>query len=293
MKQRTIKNPVTISGVGLHSGQHCTLKLTPASINSGIIFFLNMKSYKMFEYNAENVCNTMLATSIGSSDCFVSTVEHLMACIHVFHITNIGISIDGPELPILDGSAFNFYNLLEAAEIETQDSDAEILMLKNFAYKKDSNHWIVSSPNFHDNIKQQGLSIIYDWYNPITEELNVAWYNPSYSNVSDSTEFTNFYKAKTFCSYDDIEKLRSMGLIKGGTENNAVVYDKTGVLNKDALRYNHQFKMTSDFVYHKIIDFIGDISQLSTNIHGHFHVMNSGHSLNNEFCRAYLNSTLE
>lgn len=286
MKQRTIKNVVKISGIGLHSGKLCTLKLTPSAVNTGIVFFLNMKTYKMFEYKAENVCNTMLATSIGSSDCFVSTVEHLMACIHVFHITNIGISIEGPELPILDGSAYNFYNLLLAADIEDQEEDAKILELKDFSYIKNDSHFISCT-------KGNELSIRYDWYNPMKNKIDVAWYSPLHSGFSDELEFTTIYKAKTFCSYDDIEKLRSMGLIKGGTENNAVVYNKEGVMNKEALQYNHQYKMTSDFAYHKLIDFIGDIAQLSTNIHGHFHVMNSGHALNNEFCKAYLASILE
>ena len=179
MRQRTIKNIVSVSGIGLHSGQRCTVRLVPEPRNKGILFYLNMNAFKMFEYNAQNICNTMLATSVGSSDCFVSTVEHLMACIHVLHITNIGISIDGPELPILDGSAYNFYSLLEAAEIEEQDAETQVMNLKDFEFIKDSEHFIICKectrlPRISCN-NVSNLSIKYEWYNPIQDKLDIPY----------------------------------------------------------------------------------------------------------------------
>ena len=127
------------------------------------------------------------------------------------------------------------------------------------------------------------LSIRYDYTNPITNENETEWFSPLHSGVQDSVEFEKIYKAKTFCSFNDLEKLRSLNLIKGGTENNAIIYNDNGILNPLMLEYRDK-----NFVKHKLLDFIGDISQLSANITGYIHVMNSGHTLNHIFCKKYI-----
>lgn len=271
MKQKTIKNIVSITGVGLHSGKLSTLKLTPEPCDRGVIFYLNMLKAQTFIFSPLNVCDTMLATKIGSSDCFVSTVEHLMAVLHARGITNIGIGVTGPEIPILNGASDQLYNLISAAEIVEQEKDAKIKkVIQPFNFKVDENCRI-------DVFPDDEFRLTY-----CLENNNIACIKKQTLYKFRLEDFKEIYKAKTFGKFEDLEKLRSMGLIKGGTEENAIVYSESGeVLNPGVL--NNRL----DFVHHKALDFIGDIYALGL-VHGHFVVKNSGHTSNNAFCREFL-----
>lgn len=273
MRQRTIKYPITIEGIGLHSGKMNSIRLCPATENTGIVFG-NPYSF-IIEYTPENIIDTMMSTVIGNKNYKISTIEHLMSALHACQITNLYVQVleidcysrdETCEVPILDGSAYNFYHLIKTAEIEIQDEDVKIKkVIKQFSISDDNSY----------------ISVIP--YN----EFNVCYYlETEYSKnfIADFKleDFQKIYRAKTFGKYEDFAKLRVKGLIKGGSTDSAIVYSDKGIINEYAMH-----SRTDDFIHHKLMDFIGDIYSLGI-VQGYFIVKNTSHILNNKFCREFM-----
>lgn len=269
MKQRTIKRKVSIEDIGLHFGNSVKMTLSPDIENSGITFFIDQARKKFYKLSPFEIFDTMLATKLGNSDCFVSTIEHLLSVLHACYITNIQITICGNEIPILDGSAKNIYDLIQASGIIEQHSNVDI-------FKIEKNISIIENESYIKAYPYNGFKIHY-----VFEKENKFIGNKEYTFNSFNDFYRDICPARTFGKFEDIEKMKSMGLIKGGNLNNAVVYTDNEILNLEGLRFE------DEFIRHKILDFIGDIYCLGP-IFGYFEIKNSGHYLNNKFCRLCL-----
>ena len=270
MKQKTIKFPVSCTGVGIHSGRQVTIKLLPAEPNTGIVF----KRVDLAEINEikavySNVNRTQLSTCISNGSCEVSTVEHILAAIYVMGVDNICIEIDADEVPIMDGSAATFVFLLQSSMVVEQEG------WKNFLK-------ITKKVEVEDGMKYVSLEP-YDGY---FLEFELAM-GPQYKGISthSSVQFSklNFIqkisRSRTFGFEQDVQALREKNLALGGSLQNAVVLTETGVLNQEGLRYK------DELVNHKILDVIGDLSLSSGAILGKFSGKGSGHELNNQLLK--------
>ncbi len=268
MHQTTIMREFTCTGTGLHSGDQVQVKICPAPENTGIIFELNTVSgIKSLELSPECVISTGLATTIGSTDFKVSTVEHLLATVRGLNIDNLIIKPEGQEIPILDGSASEWVRLFSQAGIKKQEAKRIVYVLKRPFEVKNGDKYIKASPHNgfyvdctidfpHKSIGQQQMSI----------ELTAS-------------NFMQISKARTFGFLREVEYLQKNGLARGGSLDNAIVLDDNGVLNSGGLRYDNEF------VRHKTLDFVGDMAMLSYPLLGRFETFCSGHELNNIFLR--------
>ena len=272
MKQRTIKYPVSIQGICLHSGNISTVRMTPSLSGTGIQFYLTShKERKIINLNSSSIIDTTLSTNISESSCSVSTIEHLMSVLHALHIDNLQISVYGDGIPILDGSSINYYNLIKSADYQEQYDDRSYITInKDIEYISDSG-FIKMSP--YDGLIID-MSIVFD--NPYIGEQSFI-----FDFDKDDYEH-DIAPARTFGIYEDIMKAIKMGLIKGGSMDNAVVINSDGIMNKEGLRY------FNEFVRHKILDFIGDI-YINGPIKGYFNVCCSGHKMTNEFMNILVN----
>ena len=266
MLQKTIEKIISTEGIGLHSGNIVSLTLSPAPVDTGIVFRIdnNGKKYKV-KLKPTIVEATQLATTLGVHGTNIATVEHLLSAIAGLQIDNIYIDIIGKEIPIVDGSAFPFVLLLEKAGIVTQHKKRKYVAIIKECSIYDGNKYIKAKP-YH------GLFIDYtiDFNHPFIGIQRLAL------EITPAS-FRNIAKARTFGFMKEIEYLRSMNLTLGGSLENAIVLDDTGILNQEGLRF------TDEFVRHKILDFIGDISLFGAPIQAHFIVHLSGHALNNQF----------
>jgi UDP-3-O-[3-hydroxymyristoyl] N-acetylglucosamine deacetylase len=276
MYQKTIRYPVSIQGIGLHTGDTCTVKLSPSLPNTGITFYLNSnKGKRIICSDAFKVINPVLSTNIGDEDIYISTIEHLMAALHAWDIDNIEITVIGDEIPILDGSCLPFFNLIESAGVVEQEGHFEKeLVIKYTQSWKDGKSSIFVMPS--------------DW---LEIHMTVEFDHPAignqtcfytHSSMKSSTNwFRNDYApARTFGFLDQIEKAKESGLIKGGSLDNAIVLDKDSVINPP-------LRMNDEFVRHKLVDFLGDLYVVGK-VLGHFSVCCSGHRFNNSVIRSIL-----
>lgn len=268
-EQRTLKKPVNISGIGVHTGLMVNLKLIPSERNQGIRFIRSDIKDKENTIKAryENVVNSLYCTEIANSNGVnVKTIEHLMSAIWCMKITNLDIEIDGQEVPIMNGSASDFVFAIEAAGIKKQDCLHNTLkILKNVKYEKNKEQSIEVSP---------AQSFIAEMY--IDSDLKIISKGSGYIFDDAKQSFINdISMARTFCKLKDVEKIKSMGLAKGGGLQNALVIDGDKVLNENGLNY------TNECVRHKILDLIGDMALCPYYICGHFIGRNSGHEVNN------------
>lgn len=270
--QATIRNKASFEGVGLHSGLQTRVIVKPAKAGSGIIFTrTDVKNPTPVKASAKKVDSTNLCTSIGDGQGKIATIEHLMAAFSILGIENAIVLVDGPELPILDGSAKPFIEKLLAAGKQIQRELAPCyLITKRFEYTV-GDQSIVLSPAAKTSISCQ-----IDYPTPVIgrQSLKLDWTKKSLLKVSAS---------RTFCHFDDIEKMRKAGLAQGGSLDNAIVVTDTGVLNDDGLRNE------LEFVGHKILDFVGDFSLFGGALLGRIDVKKPGHSLNVAFVKELLN----
>ncbi len=262
--QRTIKKVTTISGIGLHSGMRINLKMRPATANTGIIFHRTDGEQTVdIKVCSENVVDTRMATVIGHQGVTVSTIEHFMAALSAFGIDNLHIDIDGPEVPVLDGSAAPFIREIQRAEVKKLN-----LSRKFIAIRKPLE--IIEG--------EKRIRIIPSRFFRIS--FNIAFDHQAIAVQSHSMRFSpeNFCKeiapARTFGFLHEIEHLKKMGLARGGSLENAVVIDNNGVMNPEGLRFHNEF------VRHKILDSVGDFSLLGSPLLGHIKAFKSGHDLN-------------
>lgn len=263
-RQRTLQEMISCTGIGLHSGKKVHMAIKPAPIDTGIRFIRkDIAGQCEIKAQSESVINTTLCTVIGNNITHISTIEHLMGAFFGFGIDNAIIEIDGPEVPIMDGSAAPFIFLLKSAGIKAQKKSKEFIVVKKALHVKEGNKSITIKPS-----RELKISYTIDFQHPL---ISNQQYDYTFSGRSFIDEIS---RARTFGFLKDIEMLRQAGLARGGSLDNAIVIDDFRVLNQDGLRYNNEF------VRHKILDFMGDISVMGAPIIGHFVVDKSGHSLN-------------
>lgn len=274
IKQRTLKNPIRATGVGLHTGQKICLTLLPAPIDHGITFTrVDLDPPEILAAQADNVGDTTLSTSLGYGDVKVSTVEHLLSAMAGLGIDNARIEVDGPEVPLMDGSAGPFVFLIQSAGIAEQEAPKKFIRILSEVRVEQGDKYAIFRP-----------------FNGFKVAFSIEFDHPVFKNRPLSAEIdfssTSFVKevsrARTFGFLHEFEYLQSRGLARGGSLDNAIVVDKYSILNEDGLRYE------DEFVKHKILDAIGDLYLLGTSLIGEFRAHKSGHALNNLLLRELL-----
>ena len=270
LNQKTIKKPIIIEGVGLHSGEMAMMKIYPGQPNSGIIFKrsdLNKNNYIV--PNIFNVTNATLCTTISNDHgVSVSTIEHLMGALFGKGIDNALIEIDSEEVPILDGSAKIFVEKIDLVGIETSNTPIKIIKIEKKVSFSDGAKSISIEPN------KISLDIDFE----IKYENSLIGNQRNIINVYES-DLTDIYNSRTFCLFEDIEKLKKMNLAKGGSLENAVVVKNKSILNKGGLRNS------KEFVNHKILDCMGDLYLAGYKIIGKIVCSQGGHKLTNQLLR--------
>lgn len=270
MKQKTIKKTIGCSGVGLHSGKMVKLTLRPAPEDTGIVFHVHGKDgVKAITPSPDSVVATGLATTLQLDSASVATVEHILAAIAGLEIDNIQIDIEGGEVPIMDGSAASFVFLLRDTGTTTQNRDRKVRRIKKPIHFELDGKKITAKP--HD-----GFFVDYtiDFNHPLIGKQTMK------VEVTPDTFTNDIARARTFGFMREVEYMHKNGLALGGSLDNAIVLDDYSVLNEDGLRF------ADEFVRHKVLDFIGDMAMMGTQLQGHFTVHCSGHTLNNQFLRA-------
>lgn len=260
-KQITIKKAVTFKGIGLHSGEPVSLKLSPEKKNTGIIFYKKNKKIKASWKNAEV---SQLCTKIKNKNITISTIEHLMSALSSLGITNLKIEISGSEIPILDGSAKIFLDeILKVGTLE-QDANQKFIKIKKKVLYEDKEKFICINP-----IKEKKLIVDFtiDYNDQFIKKQKLV-----YTHSPDN--FRDIYLARTFCLQKDLEKIFSLGLGKGGSLDNAIIVSENKILNQGGLRY------PNEFVKHKILDCIGDLYLAENQIWGKVETYGGGHELN-------------
>jgi UDP-3-O-[3-hydroxymyristoyl] N-acetylglucosamine deacetylase len=263
--QRTIKQEINCRNIGLHSGRKVSMTIRPSGVDEGVVFIRkDLPGGVRIKADFENVRDTVLATTIGLNGATVSTVEHLLSALCGMGVDNAVVEVDAPEIPIMDGSALPFVNLLKDVGTTIQNRCKRLLVIKKriSVSEGDGTAMLLPSPEFkitygidfeHPLIRQQSYDMIF----------------------SDVTYERDICQARTFGFLKDVEYLQAKGLALGGSLRNAVVLDEQRVINKEGLRCH------DEFVKHKILDAIGDLSLLGMPIIGHFVAYKSGHRLNN------------
>jgi UDP-3-O-[3-hydroxymyristoyl] N-acetylglucosamine deacetylase len=267
IRQRTLKNVIRATGVGLHTGEKIHLTLRPAPVNTGIVFCrVDLDPPVQIKASLENVGETRLSTTLVKGDVRISTVEHLLSAMAGMGIDNAYVDLSAPEVPIMDGSAGPFVFLIQSAGIEEQQASKGFIRIKRAVEVRDGDKRARFEP--FDGFKV-GFTIEFD--HPVFKS------NAQHSEIDFSA--TSFVKevsrARTFGFIAEIELLHERELALGGSIDNAVVLDDYRVLNEDGLRYR------DEFVKHKILDVIGDLYLLGSCMIGAFNGYKSGHELNN------------
>ena len=277
IKQRTLRNTIRATGIGLHSGEKVYLTLKPAPVDTGVIFRrTDLNPVVEIHAHAENVGDTTLSTTLMNGDVRVSTVEHLLSAMAGLGIDNAYVEVSASEVPIMDGSAGPFVFLIQSAGIEEQNAPKKFIRIKRAVTVKDGDK--VASFLPFDGFK---VSFTIDFDHPVFKD-RVGHAELDFSSTSFVKEVS---RARTFGFMHEIEYLRSKGLAQGGSVDNAIVVDEYRILNEDGLRYE------DEFVKHKVLDAIGDLYLLGTSLIGEFKAHKSGHGLNNVSLRALIKDT--
>ncbi len=268
--QQTLDKAVSFKGIGLHSGKECQIKILPGIADSGIIFKrVDLKENNIVHANYKNVASARLCTTLKNKNGVkVSTVEHLLAALYISEIDNAVIEINSEEIPIMDGSAKDFLLKLSKAEIKKLTKKRKYLkIVDNFEFV-DGARKISIGPN--DLSFQVGFQLNYNNKIIGNQKNNVNFQKDDLEEIIES---------RTFCLYEDIEKIKKNGLAKGGSLENALVVDDEKVINKDGLRND------KEFVNHKILDLAGDFLLSGSRVLGKVTCYQGGHELTNTFLR--------
>jgi UDP-3-O-[3-hydroxymyristoyl] N-acetylglucosamine deacetylase len=273
-KQRTLKNIISATGIGLHTGEKVYMTLRPAAPNTGIVFRrVDLDRPVEIPARPEFVGDTQLSTTLVKQNTRIATVEHLMSAFAGLGIDNAYIDLTAPEVPIMDGSASPFVFLILSAGIVEQNAPKKFVRIKRSVKIEDGDKWAQFEP--HDGFK---MSMQIDFDHPMfTESSQRA--ELDFSSTSFVREVS---RARTFGFMRDIEKLRQQNLALGGSHDNAVVLDDYRVINDDGLRYE------DEFVKHKMLDAVGDLYLLGHGLIGAFSAYKTGHALNNRLLRLLL-----
>lgn len=272
--QRTLAKDISVVGVGLHSGKRITLSLHPAPENSGIVFRrVDCSPAVVLPAFPQNVNDTRLATTLNIGKIFISTIEHLMSAFNGLGIDNAVVDVDGHEIPIMDGSARDFVDLVRKAGIVKQQAPRMFVRVKRVIRVEEGDKWAQLEPH-------EGFVV----------DFSIAFNHP----VLDATPQRDVYDmarddyaekiacSRTFGFVSDFDKLRAMGLIQGGSLDNAIAVDEKGVVNPEGLRNE------AEFVRHKMLDAMGDLYVLGHPLLAKYTASKSGHGLNNKLLRALL-----
>lgn len=274
IKQRTLKNVIHATGIGLHSGDKVFLTLRPAPVNTGIVFCrVDLNPRVEIPAWAENVTSTTLSTTLEHNGASVSTVEHLMSAMAGMGIDNAYVDLTAPEVPIMDGSAGPFVFLLQSAGIQEQLAPKQFVRVKRKVTVKEGDKEAVFLP--FDGYK---VTVSIDFDHPVFQ-MGQQSVSVDFSSANFVKEFS---RARTFGFMRDIEFLRSKNLALGGSVDNAIVIDDFRILNENGLRYE------DEFVRHKVLDAIGDLYLLGKSLIGEFRGYKCGHGLNNQLLRSLI-----
>ena len=270
--QRTLKRSIHCTGVGLHSGAKVSMKIKPADADSGIVFVRTDPRGGRAEIPArwDHVVDTRMCTVIGNGKGVnVGTIEHLVAGLSGAGVDNAVIEIDGPEVPIMDGSAAPFVFLAECAGLEEQDARRKVLRVRKQIAVGDANRRATLTPGFGSSFS---FEIAFD--HPMMK------HNTGSLTLEGDAFKDEISRARTFGFLHEVEELRKLGLARGGSLENAIVISGDTILNEEGLRFE------DEFVRHKILDSVGDLALAGHKIIGHFHGWRSGHMLNNKLLHA-------
>jgi len=274
LKQRTLKKAISATGVGLHNGEKVTLTLRPAAADTGIVFKrVDLPQPNEILATPSAVHDTRMCSALEANGVRVATVEHIMSALAGLGVDNVYIDIDAAEIPIMDGSSGPFVFLLQEAGLLEQDAAKKFIRVKKIVEVVEGDKWVRFEP-YH------GFKVDF------TIDFNHPVFEQSGNNVKIDFAVDSYIKeisrARTFGFMHEVEYLRSNGLARGGSLDNAIVLDEYRVLNTDGLRYD------DEFVKHKALDAIGDLYMLGHPILGAFQAYKSGHALNNKLLRALL-----
>ena len=264
MYQTTIKKSVELVGIGLHKGSPVKLKLEPLEAGSGIVFYRSDVDVSI-PLKPENVVDTKMATVIGKDGYVISTIEHMLSAIYAYGIDNLKITVDADEIPVMDGSSASFCMLLDEAGMVEQDKPKKVMVVKKEVTVQDGEKYVKLSP---------APDLKYDFTikfpHPVikTQEYVLEFTKESYKK--------EIARARTFGFIQEVQYLRSKGLALGGSLENAVVLDDKKVLNPEGLRF------PDEFVRHKILDAIGDMSLIGMNFVGNYEALAGSHDLNHK-----------
>lgn len=274
IRQRTLKNVIRATGVGLHSGKKVYMTLRPAPVDSGIIFVrTDLEPEVRIPAQADNVTDTTMCTALSAGGAKVATVEHLMSAFAGLGIDNAYVDLSAAEVPIMDGSAGPFVFLIQSAGISEQNAPKKFIRIKRDITVRDGDKEATFRPH-------QGFKVAFsiDFDHPAFEEQSQT----AMVDFSTTSFVKEVSRARTFGFMRDLEYLRSNNLALGGSLDNAIVVDDYRIVNEGGLRYD------DEFVKHKVLDAIGDLYQLGHSLIGEFRGVKSGHALNNQLCRALL-----
>lgn len=263
-RQTTIAKSVELVGIGLHKGVPVHLRLEPMESNSGIVFFRSDAGVSI-PLTPQSVVDTKMATVIGKDGISISTIEHMLSAIYAYGIDNIRVVVNADEIPVMDGSSMSFCMLLDEAGIVQQDSPKKIMRIKKEVEVKEGDKYVRLSPS-----------------EDLSYDFTIKFAHPAIDQQTYVLKFTkeNYKKeiarARTFGFVHEVQYLRSKGLALGGSLENAVVLDDKKVLNPEGLRF------TDEFVRHKILDAIGDMSLIGMNFIGNYEAFAGSHDLNHK-----------
>jgi UDP-3-O-[3-hydroxymyristoyl] N-acetylglucosamine deacetylase len=272
--QKTLRNSISCTGVGLHGGKLINMKLNPAPVNSGIVFKRTDVDSEVADIPAlyNSVTDLMMCTTVeNAAHTKVATVEHLMAALSGCGIDNVIVELDGPEVPVMDGSSAPFVFLIECADVVEQEAPRRyIKVLKEVEVSEGAAKASLSPA---DNIS---IAFEIDFDNPRIGKQNCSF------SLRNGTFKNELSRARTFGFLGEFEQLKKLGLAKGGSLDNAIVLSGPDILNEEGLRYD------DEFVRHKALDAIGDLYLAGAPIIGEFYGFRSGHALNNKLLHTFL-----
>jgi UDP-3-O-[3-hydroxymyristoyl] N-acetylglucosamine deacetylase len=272
-KQRTIEKEVSLPGIGLFTGAKVFLKLKPASENSGIVFRrTDLKGKPTIPGKLDFVKDTPRCTIVGDGKVSILTVEHLLSALHAYEIDNILIEIEGPEIPVCDGSSKLFTDLIDRAKVKEQRENKRIINIEKPIFWSKNEVHIVALP-------AKDFKISYLLHYPNFDILKSQYYTCVVDPVTYKNEIA---PCRTFSIYEEIEPLLKKGFIKGGGLNNAVIIKDNRILNPDGVRF------VEEMARHKILDLIGDLSLMGVKMFAHIVAIRSGHFSNISFAKKIL-----
>jgi UDP-3-O-[3-hydroxymyristoyl] N-acetylglucosamine deacetylase len=274
LKQRTLKKSISATGVGLHTGDKVKMTLLPAGSDTGIVFRrVDLPDSAEIKVQPQYVCDTRMCSALEHDGVRVATVEHLMSALAGLGIDNIIVELTASEVPIMDGSSGPFVFLLQQAGIAEQAAPKKFIRIKKTVEVHDGDKWVRFDPYFGFKI-----DFTIDFAHPVFEQT----VNNVKIDFADNSYIKEVSRARTFGFMHEVEALRSMGLARGGSLDNAIVLDEYRILNHDGLRYE------DEFVKHKTLDAIGDLYVLGHPLLCAFTAYKSGHALNNQLLRTLM-----